>query len=183
VSAPNPDLLADLALRVDAQGDVWVGGRKVTPELSAERISQCASIVSTVLAIRDRSNAVQRETVAAIGKERTFPGVVLEGRDIGTVVFPDARYKFFLTADENIRAERRFKEVAARQVNNAEPSGHGQPANRAAVLQAMQERDARDSTRVIAPLVAAQDAKLVDTSHLTLDEVVQQLLSEVQSPQ
>ena len=98
VSAPDSDLLADLALRVDAQGDVWVGGRKVTPELSAERISQCASIVSTVLAIRDRSNAVQRETVAAIGKERTFPGVVLEGRDIGTVVFPGARYKFFLTA-------------------------------------------------------------------------------------
>jgi len=123
--------------------------------------------------IRSQSNAVQRDIVEVIRRERTFPGVVLEGRDIGTVVFPDARYKFFLTADEDIRAERRFKEVAKKQAG----------ASRDAVLQAMQERDARDSTRVIAPLVAARDAKVVDTSHLSLDEVVQQLLSEVQSPQ
>lgn len=171
-SAPDVGLLEDLALRVDAKGDVWVNGRNVTAELAAERISQCASIISTVFAIRDRSNGVQRDTVATIGKERTFPGVVLEGRDIGTVVFPDARHKFFLTADEDIRAERRFKEVAAKQPN----------ANRDTVLQAMQERDRRDSSRDIAPLVAAKDARVVDTSRLTLDEVVQQLLTVVQSP-
>jgi cytidylate kinase len=172
-SAPDPRRLGALALRVDEQGNVWVDGQNVTSELSAERISQAASIISTVPEIRGQSNAVQRETVATIGRERTFPGVVLEGRDIGTVVFPDARHKFFLTAQEEIRAERRFQELAAKQPG----------AQRGAVLQAIQERDARDSTREIAPLVAAQDARVVDTSMLTLDEVVQQLLREVQSPQ
>ncbi len=170
---PDPKALSVLQLRVDAPGDVWVNGENVTRELSAERISQCASIISTVPAVRDRSNAVQRETVATIGRERAFPGVVLEGRDIGTVVFPDARHKFFLTADERIRAERRYQEAAAKQPG----------LSRDAVLKAMQERDERDSTREVAPLVAAPDAQVVDTSSLTLDEVVQHLLHEVQSPQ
>lgn len=170
---PDPAGLAGLQLRVDARGEVWVNGENVTRELSAERISQAASIVSTVPAVRERSNGVQRQTVGTIGRERTFPGVVLEGRDIGTVVFPDARHKFFLTADERIRAERRYREVAAKQPG----------ANKDEVLRAIQERDIRDSTREVAPLVAAPDARVVDTSHLTLDEVVQQLLAEVQSPQ
>ena len=172
-SPPNPRGLAGLQLRVDAHSDVWVNGENATAHLSDERISQAASVVSTVPVVRDRSNSVQRETVAAIGKERAFPGVVLEGRDIGTVVFPDARHKFFLTADEQTRAQRRYQEAAAKQPG----------LSKEAVLHAMQERDARDSTREIAPLVAAPDAKVVDTSRLTLDEVVQQLLREVQWPQ
>jgi cytidylate kinase len=171
-AAPDPASVARLQLRVDARGDVWMNGEDVTASLGAEPVSQAASVMSTVPAIRDRSNAVQRETVAAIGRERTFPGVVLEGRDIGTVVFPDARHKFFLTARPEVRAERRYREVAAKQ-----PS-----ASRGAVLAAIQERDARDSTRAVAPLVAATDAQVVDTSDRTLDEVVQHLLREVQSP-
>ena len=172
-SAPNVSRLDALMLRVDAKGDVWVDGQNVTPHLPAERISQAASIISTLMAVRDRSNGVQRETVATIGQEQTFPGVVLEGRDIGTVVFPDARYKFFLTADERTRAERRFQEVAAKQPG----------ASREAVMRDLHERDARDTGRVLAPLVAAKDAKVVDTSRLTLDEVVAQLLHEVKSTQ
>jgi cytidylate kinase len=172
-SAPEVAWLAELSLRVDARGNVWVNGRNVTDELSSERLSQCASIISTVPAVRERSNAVQRETVAAMGRENAFPGVVLEGRDIGTVVFPDARHKFFLTASEEIRAERRFQELAAMQPG----------ASKNAVLAAMRERDARDRTREVAPLAKAPDALEVDTSHLTLDEVVQHLLRAVQSPQ
>lgn len=176
-SPPDADLLARLTLRVDQRGEVWVNGRNVTGELSTERISQCASIVSAVPSVRERSNAVQRETVAAMGREGAFPGVVLEGRDIGTVVFPEARHKFFLTADEDERARRRFEELAAKQSGGAEPG-----ADKDAVLRALRERDARDRAREVAPLVKAPDALEVDTTHLSLDEVVARLLREVRSP-
>jgi cytidylate kinase len=161
--------LAELDVRVIAGGRVLVAGRDVTEALRDEAVSQAASVISAVSAVRERSNRVQRDTVAGIGSSGAYPGVVLEGRDIGTVVFPDARHKFFLTAREEVRAQRRFAE-----------QGAGNPrANLGAVREALQERDARDSGRAIAPLVPAPDARIVDTSDLTLEQVLEKILADL----
>jgi cytidylate kinase len=150
-----------------AEGRVLVNGADVTSALRSEQVSQAASMISTVPEVRALSNEVQRETVVGIGQARSYAGVILEGRDIGTVVFPDAPHKFFLTAREDIRAQRRFAE---------EQSAHP-GVSLQAVRQAMQERDARDTGRAIAPLVAAADARTVDTSDLTLEQVLERILS------
>jgi cytidylate kinase len=161
--------LQALKLAVNGQGRVFANGVDISAYLAGEEISAAASLISPVPAVRERANALQRETVAAIARDRSFPGVILEGRDIGTVVFPEARHKFFLTAREDVRADRRFKEQAA-----AEPS-----TDRESVQKALQERDARDAGRKVAPLVPAADARIVDTSRLTLDEVVALLLGAI----
>src|SRR5262249_2051577 len=96
-------------------------------------------------------------------------GIVAEGRDTGTVVFPDADLKVFLDAQPVTRAHRRWQEERAR----------GHQVDYETTLSELQARDARDSTRAIAPLRAAPDAVMIDTSSMTLDEVVQRLLDEV----
>jgi cytidylate kinase len=96
-------------------------------------------------------------------------GVVAEGRDIGTVVFPDAAAKFFLTASDEVRARRRFDELIA----------GGAAVRLEDVLREQRERDARDSGRAVAPLVAAADAVHVDSSALSLDEVVARMIAVV----
>src|SRR5579863_1974435 len=106
-------LLKDLRVEVNAEGRILANGSDVTEALRTEAISNAASVISTQPAVRDLSNQVQRETVADIGRRNTYPGVILEGRDIGTVVFPDASHKFFLTAREETRAHRRFSEQQA----------------------------------------------------------------------
>jgi cytidylate kinase len=94
---------------------------------------------------------------------------VLEGRDIGTVVLPDAEAKFFLTASVTVRAARRFKELIAK----------GESPDADAVRREVEERDARDSQRAVAPLKQADDAVLVDTSDLPVDTVVQHIVDRV----
>ena len=96
-------------------------------------------------------------------------GVVLEGRDIGTVVFPDAEVKFFLTARPEVRAERRHKELVAK----------GEKVTLAETLDEVKKRDAQDEGRAIAPLRKADDAILVDTSDMTIDEVVRTMVEKV----
>jgi cytidylate kinase len=96
-------------------------------------------------------------------------GVVLEGRDIGTVVLPDAEAKFFLTASVAVRAGRRFRELVAK----------GENPDADAVRREVEERDARDSQRAVAPLKRASDAVLVDTSELPVDVVVQRIVDRV----
>ncbi len=98
-------------------------------------------------------------------------GVVLEGRDIGTVVFPDAEVKVFLTASAEARAERRFLELERR----------GLPAERAAILASIRERDERDTSRPVAPLRPADDATLLDSTSLSLDEVVARVVELVEA--
>lgn len=161
-----------LEVRVAAGGKILANGRDVTVALRSEAVSEAASILSALPAVRERSNRVQRDTVAAIGNSGAYPGVILEGRDIGTVVFPQARHKFFLTAREEIRAERRFAEQRA-----AHPE-----LTLNAVRDAMQERDARDSGRAIAPLVPAPDARRVDTSDLTLEQVLERIVTDLKTP-
>ena len=90
---------------------------------------------------------------------RTPPGAVIDGRDIGTVVFPDATHKLFVTASAEARAERRWRELVAR----------GEPASRAEVLRALRERDRRDATRAVAPLAPAPDAIVLDTTEMDAD--------------
>jgi len=135
---------------------VLLDGTDVTRELRAPEISRMASVVSAIPEVRREMVQRQRELAARSG------GVV-EGRDIGTVVFPEADLKVFLTAEPEVRARRRFDELAR----------HGLAARWEDVLEEQRERDRRDSTRPDSPLRPAEGAVIVDTSRLTLPEVVE----------
>ena len=100
----------------------------------------------------------------SIGKSK---GIVMDGRDIGTVVFPNAELKIFMTADPNIRAQRRLKELAEK----------GQPSDLESVIRNLKERDHIDSTRADSPLVKAENSVVVDTSHLTFEEQVKKIVN------
>lgn len=141
---------------------VTADGRDVTQEIRAEDIGQWASRVSAKPEVRERLVALQR----AIGAEG---GVVVEGRDIGTVVFPDAERKFFLEASAEARGERRWKELRAR----------GAGPELAAVVEEMRARDVRDSSRAHAPLRCAADAERIDSTALSVEEVIALILSRV----
>jgi cytidylate kinase len=171
--APPPEQvqrdLASLEVQVAPGGRIEAAGRDVTDALRGETVSQAASVLSALPAVRAHSNAIQRRTVAGIAAAGSYPGVVLEGRDIGTVVFPDAAHKFFLTATEAVRAQRRFAEHR---------SGESW-TTLGAVQKSLQERDARDSGRAVAPLVPAPDARIVDTSDLTVEQVLERILADL----
>lgn len=143
-------------------GLLHVDGRSREAELRSARVGDAASRVSRFGPVRDALLGQQR----ALGRQG---GVVLEGRDIGTVVFPDAEAKFFVTASDEERARRRFLELAAR----GETVDHGN------VLGEIKERDRRDRERAVAPLRQADDALLVDTTGRSIEEVVESLRREV----
>jgi len=134
---------------------VMLDGEDVTEALRAPEVSQMASVVSAIPEVRREMVRRQRELAARSG------GVV-EGRDIGTVVFPDATLKVFLTAEPEVRARRRLDELARR----------GVVASWEDVLEDQRERDRRDSTRRDSPMRPAEGAAIVDTSRLSLAEVV-----------
>ena len=151
---------------IDLEGDpdslkVLLNGRDVTEEIRSEAVTEMSSIVSTIPGVRRSMVARQRE----MGQR----GAVLNGRDIGTVVFPDADIKFFLTAAPEERAERRFKED---QIANHDVSFEQTMAE-------MIERDRRDSTRADSPLKAADDAIVIDSSGLSIDEVFERMMEHV----
>tara|TARA_R110000772_G_scaffold215694_2_gene326306 strand:- start:152729 stop:153355 length:627 start_codon:yes stop_codon:yes gene_type:complete len=129
------------------------------PDLRTDAVAQAASKVSAVPGVRAALLDFQR-TFAAHPPEG-FKGAVLDGRDIGTVVCPDADVKLFVTASDEVRARRRFKEL-----QESDPD-----VIYARVLEEMRERDARDRSRAVAPLEPAEDAILLDTSALNADEV------------
>ena len=158
-------LIRDLDIRFDCQGNanrVLVDGDDVTDEIRRPEISEGASQVSAFNEVRDGLLALQRR-IGASGR------VVAEGRDMGTVVFPEARAKFFLTAPIEERARRRAMELAA----------SGRPQDFDLVLAEMRLRDQRDSTRAIAPLRRADDAIEIDTASLTPEEVVVRMAAVV----
>ncbi len=138
---------------------LYVDGVDRSADIRREDVSQGASRVSAFPEVRAALLDVQRRMGEA-------GGVVMEGRDIGTVVFPDAEVKVFLTASVEARARRRYEELVARGV---------QP-DLSAVLREIEERDARDSGRAVAPLRQAPDAVLLDTSDLGLSDVVGRLV-------
>ncbi len=136
-------------------GRILLDGRDVSQAIAAPEVGELASRLSTLGAVRARMRELQQAAGAG-------GGVVMEGRDIGTAVFPDAECKFFLDASAEVRAEWRFRELAAR----------GVATSREEVLAQLRERDRRDSERVLAPLRPAADAIVVDSSARTIDEVV-----------
>lgn len=146
----------------DGAQRVLLEGEDVTTRIRTQEIAEGASRVSAVPEVREALLEMQRRAGRA-------GGVVLEGRDIGTVVFPDAEAKFFLTASVDVRARRRFDELVAR----------GEPADLEVIRQEVALRDQRDSTRPIAPLRQAEDAVWVDSSTLAVDQVVEAIIRRV----
>lgn len=152
---------------IDLEGDpdslkVLLDGRDVTEQIRTENVTEMSSIVSTIPGVRRAMVARQR----MMGHR----GAVLNGRDIGTVVFPDADVKFFLTAVPEERAERRFKE---------DQITAGASVSLAQTLTEMIERDRRDSTRADSPLKIAEDAIVVDSTGKTIDEVFALMMENV----
>jgi CMP/dCMP kinase len=150
-------LLKTLHLETPADR-VVLNGEDVTTAIRTAEASAASSVVAVMPVVRRRLVEWQR----AAGQERNL---VCEGRDQGTVVFPDAACKFFLVADPGERARRRQREMEVR----------GEFVDWKVLLQAIEERDRRDAARDLAPLVPAVDAVLLDTTRLTLDEVVAQM--------
>lgn len=154
----------DLDIRfdfVDEKNHVYLGDEDVTSAIRTPDVSQGASQVSAHPEVRAALLDLQRRLGAG-------GGVVVEGRDTGTVVFPTADAKFFLTATDEQRAKRRLAEL-------------GGTADFETVLREMRERDHRDASRDVAPMVAAPDALLVDSSTQTLEQVVESLAGHVAS--
>jgi cytidylate kinase len=159
------DLARDLDLHFQLEGErnrVYLAGDEVTTAIRTPRISEGSSRVSAHPEVRAALLDLQRRLGAA-------GGVVVEGRDVGTVVFPSADAKFFLTASPEVRARRRFAELVAA----------GGTVDEAGTLAEMQARDRRDETRQTAPLRQAPDALLVDSSDRDLGDVTGILLAEV----
>jgi cytidylate kinase len=146
---------------------VFLGGQDVSAAIRTPPMSLGASAVSARPVVRAGLLELQRR-LAASPENR---GAVLEGRDIGTVVFPDADLKVFLTATEDCRARRRYLELQAK----------GDPSTYQQVLEDQRRRDKNDSERELAPLKPALDARIFDSSGVPLDEVVEQLAREVEA--
>jgi cytidylate kinase len=147
----------DVAFR---DGKIFLKEQDVTDKIRHEVVGVQASEVAKLPTVR----------AALLERQRSFrrpPGLVADGRDMGTVVFPDAALKVFLTASAQARAQRRYKQLIDK----------GNSANLATLSRALEERDQRDATRTVAPLKPAADAVSVDSSALTIDEVVDQVLS------
>lgn len=140
-------------------GEMYLNGENVEKEIRQMEVSQFVSKVAAIPEVREMLVAQQQQ----MGKEK---GIVMDGRDIGTVVFPDAELKIFMTASAEERAQRRFKELSER----------GEEVTYNEVLKNVQERDHLDTTREDSPLVKAADAKEIDNSHLTLTGQFEKIL-------
>lgn len=142
------------------QKQYFLGEENVTDKIRSDEVTQNVSKVSSYAAVREKMVATQRTLAEGVN-------AVFEGRDIGTVVFANAELKIFLTADEEIRAERRYKE----RVQNGDSS---MPLEK--VSEQIKKRDTLDSTRALSPMKPAPDAITIDTSHMSIDEVVNKII-------
>ena len=162
IASDSTEELADLAARLDARfegGEIWLAGERVTDQIRAEAVGEGASRVAALPGVR--TALLQRQRAY-----RTGTGLVADGRDMGSVVFPDARLKVFLTAGAEARAERRYKQLKQK----------GIPANIAVLLSELRERDVRDASRSVAPLAQTPDARLLDSTSLGIQEVAELIL-------
>lgn len=142
------------------------------PTIRSDDVGNGASKIAAMPSVRAALLQIQRNLAHSPPKltnGMVALGAVMDGRDIGTVVCPDADFKFFITASPQIRAERRTKELQSKGISCTYET----------VLQDMQERDARDSDRDIAPLKPADDAQVIDTSSLSVDEVFNTIMKKV----
>lgn len=140
-------------------GHIYLGTEEVSHAIRAEEVGNTASRIAALPAVRQALYGLQ------LGFRQT-PGLVADGRDMGTVIFPGAKLKVFLTASVEARAQRRYKQLIDK----------GFSANIDDLLADLQARDARDTQRAVAPLVPAEGAHLLDTSRMTVDEAVAQVL-------
>ena len=153
------EIVDDIEIKLDESAKVFLDGVDVTKEIRTPEVSKLASDVSKYGFVRKKLTELQRE-MAVKGS------VIMDGRDIGTQVLPNADLKIFLTATLNERARRRFEELKAK----------GQVVTFDAVENEIAARDKQDSEREIAPLAKADDAILIDSTNLTIDEVVKNIL-------
>jgi cytidylate kinase len=159
----DEQVLASLARSMDIDfrgGEMYLDKQRVTEEVRGEATGNRASEVAKMPAVRkallERQHAFRR-----------LPGLVADGRDMATVVFPDAALKVFLTASPEVRAERRYKQLIDK----------GIPANLRSLSRDLGERDARDRSRPVAPLVPAPDSRVLDSSALSIEDVVSRIVA------
>ena len=154
-------LAADLKIEfgISGPGSVQLNGEDVSQEIRTDAASKLASEVGAIPAVREE--LLQRQLAF-----RQPPGLVADGRDMGTVVFPDAELKIFLTASPEERAQRRYKQLIGKGIGAILPD----------LLRELKDRDERDSQRAVSPLKPAADAAILDTTKLTIDEVVARVL-------
>jgi cytidylate kinase len=173
ISLDNESVLAataeDLAVQFVAEDltqpvAILLANEDVTNTIRTEEIGNAASIIGALPAVRTALLARQRAF-------RTDPGLVTDGRDMGTVVFPDAQIKVFLRATPEERARRRYKQLLEKGIN----------VNLDGLIDMLRERDERDQKRAIAPLVPAVDALIIETDHLTIEEVVAKIMTQVKN--
>jgi len=143
---------------------VWLDDKNITSDLRNEETAAAASKIASMPLVRQALLALQRDF-------QRLPGLIADGRDMGTVVFPDALLKVFLTASASVRAQRRAKQLKEQGISTT----------MSRLVQEIQERDTRDSTRSHAPLVAADDAITIDSSSLSIAQVISAILTELQS--
>ena len=163
-NGPELGLLVPKLLISFKNSQVFLNGEDVTDAIRAENIGLRASTLAAHPELRS----------ALVGLQRSFrqaPGLVADGRDMASVIFPDAVLKVFLTATASARAERRYKQLIAKGIS----------AKLSDLLQDLQERDARDSSRGTAPLLVAEGAKVLETSDLSIDQAVKTVLDWYQS--
>ncbi|ORU90241.1 MAG: cytidylate kinase [Cycloclasticus sp. symbiont of Poecilosclerida sp. M] len=141
---------------------VFLDGKEIQQHLQTEQVGAVASKLAVFPAVRDTLKQKQRGF-------QHHPGLVADGRDMGSVVFTEAEYKVYLTASAEIRGKRRYKQLIEKGIS----------ANLAHVIQDIEERDSRDKNRSIAPLVIPQDALYLDTSNMAVKEVLEQVLNVV----
>lgn len=158
-------LVDDFDIRFEAGDELnipFLDGRNVANELRRETTGDAASVIARHPEVRQRLLELQRDFFRA-------PGLVADGRDMGTVVFPDARFKFFLYASPEVRAHRRYKQLINMDLS----------ANIADLQAEIEERDARDRNRAVSPLKPAEDAIIVDSSLMDLAQVTELVLSHI----
>ncbi|MDO8344373.1 MAG: (d)CMP kinase [Cellvibrio sp.] len=154
------DVIFSLENKESAQ--ILLEGIKVSDEIRQEAVSMAASQVAAYPGVRAALLERQREFAIA-------PGLVADGRDMGTTIFPTAQVKLFLTASAEARAERRYKQLCLK----------GESVDMAALVRDIRERDERDSSRTISPLRPAEDAVIIDSTSMTIDEVFTKMLAAI----
>ena len=153
LQAAMPDIKITFRLNAEGRPETYLNGECIEKEIRGMAVSSRVSLIATIGFVREAMVALQQE----MGKEK---GIVMDGRDIGTTVFPDAELKIFVTASAEVRAQRRYDELKAK----------GEEASYESILENVKERDRIDSGRAISPLRKADDAIELDNSHMTIPE-------------
>ena len=163
LQASMPNIHITFRLNAEGRPETYLNGECIEKEIRGMAVSSRVSLIATIGFVREAMVALQQE----MGKEK---GIVMDGRDIGTTVFPDAELKIFVTASAEVRAQRRYDELKAKD----------EEASYESILENVKERDRIDSGRAISPLRKADDAIELDNSHMTIPEQKEWLMEQYQ---